>query len=92
MNSIGNEHRREARRRVLYVTPEALELLCESGSSWKVAEGLPKDTRIIGSGYDGRNNRLVLYIESEEFDPILEGEDYPQHHCLFARIEVPDGA
>ena len=85
---IDNSYRGQVRRRILLFTPELLATICTTGSGWRVEEGLPQDTKVVGSGYDGRDNALVLYVESESFDLILEGQAYPKHQCVFTRLPM----
>lgn len=78
------------RRRLLWVSPEFLtEMLASPNSqtdSFIHVEGMPGDLKIVGATW--RNPSIVLTVESETFDEIEEGSQFPDHQVLYRKIDI----
>lgn len=64
------------RRALLHVTPDAFVHMA-SGRFNVVANVLPRDARIVGAFFNSQRYAFGVVIESEEFEPIREGELMP---------------
>lgn len=69
---------RMTKRAVLEMHPRILFMILTKGEKHtNVVTGLPEDTQLVGVFYNHQNHKLNIVVESEEFDPILEGEKLP---------------
>jgi hypothetical protein len=65
------------------ISPLAFMKIMETGTSWSVSKGIPKDAKLHGFTIDPTQNCLYLFLEHESFSmvdvyaqvvPILETE------------------
>lgn len=69
---------RMTKRAILEVAPSIFfKVLTKGERHTNVVTGLPEDTILVGIFYNHLNHKLNIVVESEEFDPILEGEKLP---------------
>ncbi len=75
------------RRKIISLRPHALfEMMLRGERHIKVvADGLPEDTKFIGAFYNHQTHSFDLIVESEEFEPILEGEVLPYMDPVFVK-------
>lgn len=48
--------------------------------------GLPADSKIVGSGYNSELAIFYLQIESESFEPVPIGHPFPVHDVVLENI------
>lgn len=83
----------ENRRKVVPMTPELLAQILMTGERhYRVIAGLPGDARVVSawSTHDYRNSdaaeMLRFLVESESFEPVGDGESYPEMIIRFEEI------
>ena len=54
---------------------------------WRCTEGLPKDARVVGMREE--YGCLILYLESDEWEPVDNGHEPPDVYVGFLRMDLP---
>ena len=66
------------RRRVVEITPTALAQLCTPQLFLECTKGLPEDCRVVAVTTDTLRNNICLLVESNTFEEIPEGGEFPR--------------
>lgn len=70
------------------VTRHALaDLFKERNHLIEVTDGLPKDAEVVRIDYEHDRDTYYFIVESEQFDPVKEGEKIPETDVEFAKHE-----
>lgn len=59
------------------VNPEMWGAMMIAGLTYHVESGLPKDAIVVGVNIEPQSGDLLLLFESEEFEPVTEGDMVP---------------
>lgn len=75
----------ERRMRTVSISPELLLRMCMQGNHINATciEGLPPDTQLYGADYDAQRECFVLDVFAPSFDPVPDGERYPELTITF---------
>lgn len=76
-----------ARIKRVTMSPEALFRVLETGTAWKVEQGIPKDAKLCGLTTDPDTDNLYFFVEHDSFDEItIEKDIAPQLKLLFKKL------
>lgn len=78
------------RRKRILVTPEGATALMRDFGKLEIEPALPSDIKILGFNYDILTARYVITVESETFEPVLEGGILPELKLRFKKKVVTE--
>jgi hypothetical protein len=76
----------KAKVKRIAINPEALFHIMRNDTAWRVAQGIPKDSRMRGFTLDPYTQILFLFIEHDSFEEIDLGSVAPLLETEFRRI------
>lgn len=80
----------EERYRVLKFSPEVFVQMLKEDKVLKTVEGLPNDAEPASYGYDVDSRLFYIYVESDEFDVVQEGEKLESIQPIVEEVELND--
>jgi hypothetical protein len=90
IRSSGTSSRRRRVKRLALEVDRLLDLLRAIDGVRRIrAEGIPDDARAVGVVVDRAWNTVDLYLESDEFDEVPDGEPVPAVEVIFTEFTEP---
>lgn len=75
-----------ARVRRVAISPDILVCMFETGTAWRVEQGIPEDATLRGFTLDPYANVLNLFIEHQSFEEVEVNSVAPTLEMLFKRM------